>query len=432
MKSALITAAIIIGIVGSILFFERKKTDDRLPEENPEKWLLEKIEEKREAEDVVQKVLADSPESISKLIQMASDPASATRSEAARELAKSGKTEVIEVIKKALSDKDDDVQDSALWGIRDAFAEDPFRDQKTSREFKEGLFDNVAALLKHDFVVGKFEEKHYGDNYNREEAAILLPQMNKAKAAELLQTPEILRITNPDFDAILQALSDSGIPVNKDVSPWLDELRPKALAGEPPFQRFYGQLIRAAATQKHPKIHEIIQDGLNNFKDWRADNIPENAAEAQWIALGLSPTLDDDISIFVEIEGFDKLERPVQHYSAVSDYYYDGMNGGMSQYFLNSYSNRARLALEAVTAMDAVADAYALSEAMKKFGKDGPPLEQTARRALMYANNSRLFDVLDGIKVPESISQKYSAIIYAKLYPAKYVEVFKRIPRTHP
>ena len=189
MKSALITAAIIIGIVGSILFFERKKTDDRLPEENPEKWLLEKIEEKREAEDVVQKVLADSPESISKLIHMASDPASATRSEAARELAKSGKTEVIEVIKKALSDKDDDVQVSALWGIRDAFAEDPFRDQKTSREFKEGLFDNVAALLKHDFVVGKFEEKHYGDNYNREEAAILLPQMNKAKAAKLLQTP---------------------------------------------------------------------------------------------------------------------------------------------------------------------------------------------------------------------------------------------------
>ena len=122
MKSVLITAAIIVGLVALVLVFDRKKTDDRLLKENPEQWLLEKIKEKRQAEEEVKQVLADSPESISKLIQMASDPASATRNEAVRELAKSGRSEGVDVIKKALSDKDGDVRDSALWGIRDGGA----------------------------------------------------------------------------------------------------------------------------------------------------------------------------------------------------------------------------------------------------------------------------------------------------------------------
>jgi hypothetical protein len=426
MKSALVTATIIMSLLGVIFVFERWPKREIHQPQDPEEWFLAKIEEKRQAEESIQNTSADSPATISKLIQLMADTNSSVRQEAIRELAKSGRAEVTSIVKQAFADEDEEVRAYAFYGVRASIEEDPFRDHKTSNQFKDELFDSVAALAVNDHMLGQKIEESVSDQMDRQRAILLLPLLNAQKAGAFLQRPDLFRPTNPDFHHILQSLSDAGIPLTKSIDSYIAEFRSNALAEKYPFSYFYGQLLRAAATQKHPRTHELIHDALESFRDW---TVPENAAEAKWIMLGLSPTLEDDILIHHERGGPEKLEKPLQSYLLVYEYYHDSMNGGLSQYFLNSYSNNVRQNVSALKEMGANCDVYVIEQAMKLFGANGPPVNQQQRREMMYANDSKLFDLIDAIEAPEGITQKYETIVHAKLYLSKHVEICKQVPR---
>ena len=342
-----------------------------------------------------------------------------------RSLAKAGKSESIGTIKKAFAHKDPGFRRAALLGIWDAFRDD--LGLKPSNAFKEELFNEVSSLIDHYFVLGRRSARGPSSESDRQLAIEILPKLNATKAAEFLQQPSVLRTSNPDFHVILQCLSDSGIELNQNIEAWLAEFRSKAMAGEHQYARCYGQLIRAAATQRQPNTKEIINDALENIRD---STVTENAAEAQWIMLGLSPTLDLDILADARKRGIECLDQPLQQYVLVHEYYCDAMNGGLSQYFYNTGSDNVRLVLEAVTAMDASEDVYILAEAIKLFGENGPPIDRLQRWGLMEANDRKLFDMLDSIRPPSNISQRFETIVYAKLYLAKYIECCERVPKS--
>lgn len=428
MRTALITIAIVLAGLGAVVVFDRRSTTSSHPAQSLEAELLQKVEARRQAAEKVQDVADNASPSLEELVALMSDRDPYVRKESIREIAKTGRADMIPVIKRAFADKDKDVPRAALLGIGDSFDEDPFRESKTAAAFKEDLFPLVAAAVSRDLEVGKASFAEETDHARRT-AIQLLPRMDLTRAAELLQQPDLLRVTNPDFDEILAALSDAGIPVKIELNGLLEEFRAKARAGDHRARHIYGELLRAAATLKHSKIGEMIEEALGFTNDWTT---PEKAAEAQWIVLGLSPTLDDDILIQAEKIGAGKLELPLQHYSVVTDYYYDASNGGCSQYFLNPGSENVRINLAALKAMGADADAYHIDHAMRLFGPDGPPTEQPRRQEMMYAHNNRLFDLIDKMEVPGHITQKYETIVYAKLYLARHVEACKKLPRSYP
>lgn len=430
MKSTLITVAIFAAILGGVLLSERKTRTPVMDEaqlqadEDPlQAWVEEMRAEHHAIEQAAKHEAAKSPKSIPELIEMASDPSYSVREEAVRELAKSGREDVIPAMKRAFSDKEESVRNHALWGAGDALDEDAFRETKTSAAFKAAMFDLIATLVPYEQAEKPLS---VGDEFTRQCAIKLLPKLMPAKAAEYLQHPSIFHADNPDFDDILESLSNAGIPVNADLDKLLDDFRSKAQTGTYSVQCLYGELLRAAATQKHPRARELIQEVLTSFE---GSDVADKAAEAQWILLGLSPTLDNDIFVLLDRAGPDKLAKPLQQYIIVTEYYDDAINGGHSQYFLNSFSNSVRANVIALNEMGAVLAAYEISTAMKLFGPKGPPVDQKKRREMMYANNSRLFDLIDGIKAPENIKQKYETNVHAKLYLAKFPEICKTMPR---
>lgn len=70
-------------------------------------------------------------------------------------------------------------------------------------------------------------------------------------------------------------------------------------------------------------------------------------------------------------------------------------NGGWEQYFLNSAGDHAHDALRALDAIGATTAAGILREAMKVFGKDGPPADRAARELHLLALTARQRATLD-------------------------------------
>lgn len=427
MKSALITVAILSGILGGFWMFDRPAPG---PRADPEKVFVEKVEEMRQAKEKVEDSADGSPRDLAELVALVDDPNAALgeRSSAIRKIATSGREDMVPVIKRALADKNEEVREWAILGIADSYDEDPLREAKTSARFKEELFDLVAAHLRHNL---DREKMSIIDRFDipRQRAIQVLPRMNLAKAAALLQQPDILRLSSPDFLNILGTLSDAAIPLTLKLDGLLEEFHAKAVGGEYYAQEVYGELLRAAATQKHPLTRERIHDALAS-----ADYTPvaEKAAEAQWILLGLSPTLDTDIMIQADKMGDDRLETPLRHYVIVSEYHYDSINGGLSQYFLNPFSDDVRINLVALKEMGADVDVHNITQAMRLLGPDGPPTDHATRKELMHANDNRLLRQIDNIEIPDTVTQKHDTIVHAKLYLARHAEACKKLPRSYP
>jgi len=342
----------------------------------------------------------------------------------------SGREDVIPAMKQAFSDKEESVRRSVLSGVGHALDEDPLGETKTSAAFKAAMFDLIVTLVPHEPVK---ERRSVSDDFTYADAIKLLPRLMRSKAREHLQHPSLFRADNRDLYVILESLSNAGVSVSVDLDKYLTDTRPKALADEHPYPYLYGQLLRASATQKHPRARELIQDALEVFDDW---TVPENAAEAQWILLGLSPSLDNDIFAHLDRAGPDKLAKPLQQYVIVSEYFYDAMNGGLSQYFFNTSASSIRANVIALNEMGATGPADEIMAALKLFGPKGPPADHQKQREMMRANNSALFRLIDAVKVPEDVKQtpenvehKYETIVHAKLYLAKFPEICKAVPR---
>lgn len=429
MKSALITVAILFGILGGVWMFDRPAPGSGA---DPEKVFVEKVEEMRQAQERVEDSADGSPGDLAELVALVDDPRAALgeRSSAVRKIATSGRDDMVPVIKRALAGKDKELREWAILGIADSFDEDPFREAKTSERLKEELFDLVAAHLQHHLEREKMSVIERFD-IPRHRAIQVLPRMNLAKAAVLLQRPDILRVDSPDFLNLLETLSDAAIPLTLKLDGLLEEFHTKALGGEHHAQDVYGELLRAAATQKHAQAVERIQEALTS-----PDDLPvaENAAEAQWILLGLSPTLDTDIRIQADKMGADKLETPLRHYVIVRNYYDDSQASGLGEYFLSPFFDDIRTNVIALKEMGADMDAYRITQAMELFGANGPPADRAKRREMMEANDRRLLHLIDQVEAPGSIAftQKYNAIVHAKLYLARHVEICKKLPRNYP
>lgn len=343
-----------------------------------------------------------------------------------REIAKTGGAGAIDKVNAALGHKNPALARAALLGLQEAFENEDGAGWIVKQS--ESVFESASALVRHGFLLERISGRCTSTEEVRRLAIRILPKLSPTLAAEVLQEPSVLRTSNPDFHVILKVLSDHGIALEQSIDPYVTEIRSKALADEFPYPYFYGQLLRAAATQKHPLARELVQDALASFRTWP---VSENAAEAMWILLDLSPRLENDILALAQRTGVENLPFPLQQYCAVFDYYHDAMNGGLSQFFYNPGSDHVHLVLEALHAMEANIDFYNVNTAMGLFGASGPPVDRVERWNVMEANDRTMFAQIDSIRAPEGVSQKFDAIVHAKLYLAKHVEICKLVPRTH-
>jgi hypothetical protein len=94
-------------------------------------------------------------------------------------------------------------------------------------------------------------------------------------------------------------------------------------------------------------------------------------------------------------EGYDALAGEEKLALCLGEMEAEVNNGGWEQYFLNSAGDHAHDALRALDAIGAGIAAGILREAMKVFGKDGPPADRGAREQRLLALTTKQRATLD-------------------------------------
>jgi hypothetical protein len=94
-------------------------------------------------------------------------------------------------------------------------------------------------------------------------------------------------------------------------------------------------------------------------------------------------------------EGWDALTGDEQLVLCLGEMEAEVNNGGWEQYFLNSAGDHAHDALRALEALGADNAAGILRDAMKVFGKEGPPADRGARERRLLALTAKQRATLD-------------------------------------
>jgi hypothetical protein len=312
-------------------------------------------------------------EAVAPLTRFTRHPTFQFREDAGRALAQIATAECIEGAARAMMDED--------WRVRAATRKSLERtigDGRGDPAFFRGLFSSLAASLVRTGV--------------EDDVVKMLVYLDRERTLALLLSPAYLSLENPNLENILQLLNCSGKRIPHEILlPLIDQLEPVIAEGRRKFE--FGQALTAYALNRNTAAESRMRSWARSPNAW----VAESAGAALAVLHGIGG-LFDDVCAILDKEGFVGLNEPQKNFYAVWMAHAGINNGGLHQYFYNSYADHHQRGIEWLLSHGAAEHAAVLEESGGVFGSGRPPEDWEARRpiALDFSEAQRAFlDQLD-------------------------------------
>jgi len=323
------------------------------------------------------------------------------RNHAAMALGKIGSSECIEPLLKALGDDDDYVRSYAMIGIRDGM-----NARRCEAEFLNAMFPALTQLLsRRDLSVSGM-------------APQLLLAMDAQRAMPVLLSDQYFTPANRELHYIIEALNQAGQKIpHAYLLPLLVRVAP--LIGEYPNDYAYAAALLAYAANPDSSAESSFRRELESS----CEMVREAAANSLAILAGVTDAYATVLAREVQ-SGSDSLSSPQLRYVAIIHYDAEVRNGGHSQYFVNSFSERWKFALDGLTVIGAPGRAEVLRAAAALFGNDGPSEDTVLRHAQLARFNTQQDKLLSELDTAYySLKEENISILLAQ-YAVKHKRDF--------
>jgi hypothetical protein len=242
------------------------------------------------------------------------------------------------------------------------------QDGRGTEDYRLSIFPEVAAMATGETGFDSFDDRQSSD---------VLIRLDRSKGVETL-TSRALRVENRrHLDSALKALNDHDVVLDaRQLLPLLSHAKQE---GQYPWTYVHAECLRALARSMPDLAKEEVEAALrSDEKEVRRGGVT---------ALQTLLSVPGPYDIWDGKGELTDLPRPIQHVVAALWFRDQVENGGISQYFFNSYGDSCEVAMEAFRAMDAHNCVEILSKAIEFLGPEGTsPDRETRIRA--YANLS--------------------------------------------
>jgi hypothetical protein len=281
------------------------------------------------------------------------------RREAASLLARIGCAGCLEPVKKALTDRDPEVRQFALIGLKGGLEKRP-RDET----FASGIFPLLLPLLN-------------AGTYDTVSPAQVMMAADPVRAAAILESAQYFASGNPQLGKVLEALDHKDVKVPQEILfPLLSQLESLA-ATKPPAEWNYAMALVLYANNPDDQAESRFRSLIYS----PSSTIASTAAHSLEVLAGVDP--HGVVFDVYEKRGFAAMTGPQQFYFAVALYRDEVKNGGHNQYFYNDDSDLYRVAVDGLRAIGAASRAVILSDAARAFALATPAPAEEARREQM-------------------------------------------------
>lgn len=314
------------------------------------------------------------PEAAAHLLRFVDHADSYFRGLAAIALGNIGTVECIEPILKLLADPEGSVWSSAMIGIQMGC-----NGQRCRPEFCDAVFPAVANRLVDD------------DGSLYDVAPGVLLAIDRERAMSILLSEKFFSASNGQLNDVLRSLNEAGCRIpHTSLLPLLKQLQP--LSNEYPHSSEYSEALIAYAHNPDAAAEELLRMEL-----LAADKRVQLAAAK---ALAICAGIPDATSVVLDKKrhlGFDALSEPQQLYYATFGYAAEVVNGGHTQYFVNSSGAQWKTVLRALTAVRAAEIEKILQEAVAVFGPDEPSVDDDTRHRQLASFSKRQNEALQSL-----------------------------------
>ena len=306
-------------------------------------------------------------------IRFLADPSVNIRRDAAGVLGGIGTPAVVKSLRQVMSDSDEYVRSRGLRSMQWAM-----QHGRWEKEAARELYADIAELV----VAGK----------NTDISAQLLMDMNPSGATNLFLSDRVFNADAPALHDVLLALAEQRVNVARD--------RLLALISdlESPNRLNPNSRALAVALRLLGQKQTLEDEGFLKLRTDSPDDIVASGAVNGLIALANLEGCDQRAWDSLKAHGFSALNPQQQHFVAVLIFDGEVNNGGLSQYFFNSSGDYWQEALAGLKTMGSSERLAVLSEAVAKFGKDGPARDRERRQeqlAKLERKGDAVFNPLD-------------------------------------
>jgi HEAT repeat protein len=325
----------------------------------------------------------------------------AIRKEAALALGNIGTEECFEPLAVAISDVDEHVRSYALFGLRRGM-----KAGRSARPLLDRIFEPVARLLRDpdSFTVVN-------------EAALALVEIDRERGTDAILEEHVLSRSTPSVYKVIEAAVQKQIAIPAErLLALLAEIRADVLTY--PNYYTYGEALHALAAIGDERAPQLIREAMT----WDNMVLAQRAAEALALSSGVSDPLASVVRRYNQ-GGLAVLTLPQRHYFCAAVFRGEVANGGLDQYFSNSWGDDSRRALEGLEAIGAPFAASILRRAMAVFGPDGPHTDRDVRLEQLAALSDEQDRALEALTTELFRDQDPVAIRlleYARQHPADF------------
>jgi HEAT repeat protein len=284
------------------------------------------------------------------------DPNKRVRKAAALLLGEIGVDACVEPLAVCCKDEDDYVRSYAMMGVLRALEAG-----RVTEGFRAGMYQAIVPLLSiRDSTVS-------GD------APRCLLGLDRAAAIELMTRAENFRPGVVGLRYVLTAFREKHVRVEESQLLSLAEaLEPKAQEYPEDYQ--LSEVVRLIAREDSP----VATAMLRRMATSPSMRVREAALQGMAERLGIVEPLPV-VWRAIDAHGWERITPAQRHVAAVRDFVDQVNNGGVSQYFVNSYGAQWRYAEEGLRAMGSDVWLSVLRRAVEKFGPDGPSTDHDVR-----------------------------------------------------
>ena len=288
-------------------------------------------------------------------------------------IGKTGSPDSLPLIIKALDDVED-VRTYTLMGLEYHLS------RMKSPTWEKGVFDEALKLFNKDL----------GSNSTK--AGEVLYRCDPTRGEKLFQTDSYFTADNPMVYSVVSILFSHNVKVPRDqVLNLISGLQNKKIIY--PYDNALGDTLNLLGLHQNKNDAQLIE----KFMEHENEAVSEGASYALLSMYDLY-SFDSKIWKIEEESGYAALNQFQKYYLACYMCDAEINNGGLAQYFLNSYSDNWKDALAGFKAMEDKERYEILKKAIDIFGKDGPSTARTTRNeelSKIYKKNDEAFDSLD-------------------------------------